>query len=155
MTAAGATIPAETLDDLLDAAREVARTAYCPYSNFRVGAAVSAGGKIFTGCNIENASYGLTVCAERIAIFTAISAGHRKIDAMALSCLDAMPSSGPASRMPCGACRQVIAEFAEAQTPIAVDQLGTITLSELLPHPFELDQPTSAVTPIKPTVSRR
>jgi cytidine deaminase len=154
MTAKDATRPAEALDDLLTAAREAAGSAYCPYSSFRVGAAVSAGGKTFTGCNIENASYGLTICAERVALFKAISAGHRKIDAIALSCPDALPGSAPANRMPCGACRQVIAEFAEAQTPIAIDQVGTMRLSELLPHPFELDRGTSAVTPIKPARPR-
>jgi cytidine deaminase len=132
--------PAETLGELLNSARKAAQAAYCPYSKFRVGAAVTAGGRIFSGCNVENASYGLTICAERVAIFNAVSAGHRKIDAVALSCPDAAPGSPPAARMPCGACRQVIAEFAAEETPIAVDEVGTMTLSELLPHPFALER---------------
>ena len=144
MAVPDATPPAGTLADLLKAARKAAQSAYCPYSNFRVGAAVVADGKVFTGCNIENASYGLTVCAERTAIFNAVSAGHRKIDALALSCPDASPDSSPTTRMPCGACRQVIAEFADKRTPIAIDEVGTMTLSELLPHPFELERPASS-----------
>jgi len=103
-----------------------------------VGAAVEAGGKIYTGCNVENASYGLAICAERVAIFAAIADGARLIDAIAVACIDA-PPAGPASGlMPCGACRQVMAEFADAALPVYVDGVGKFTLSELFPLPFIL-----------------
>ena len=125
-------------EKLLERAREAATGAYAPHSEFRVGAAVSAGGKIFTGCNVENASYGLTMCAERVAIFSAVAAGNRHIDALALSCIDA-PADAPASGlMPCGACRQVMAEFGHANMPVHVDRAGTFKLSDLLPHAFVL-----------------
>src|SRR5436309_1054212 len=99
------------MERLLQAAREASRRAYCPYSNFHVGAAVLAGGKIFTGANVENASYGLTVCAERTAVFAATLAGAGRIEAVAVACVDAADGADPALRMPCGACRQVLAEF--------------------------------------------
>lgn len=124
--------------ELLDSARAVATNAHAPYSNFRVGAAVLAGGAVFTGCNVENASYGLTMCAERNAIFQAVAAGHRRIDALALACIDASSTAAPALRMPCGACRQVMAEFADADLPIEVDGVRTFRLGELLPSPFRL-----------------
>ena len=91
---------------LIAAARRAAKAAYAPYSKFRVGAAVLAGsGKIYTGCNVENASYGLCNCAERTAIFTAVAAGERKVKAVAVFTPTPFPT------MPCGACRQVINEF--------------------------------------------
>ena len=89
-----ATSPA-TPARLLEAAWAAARNGYAPYSNFRVGAAVLADGKVYDGCNIENASYGLTVCAERVAVFNAISAGNRRIDAIAVTCLDAATARHP------------------------------------------------------------
>src|SRR5580704_2715922 len=97
---------------LVEAARSAATASYSPYSRFRVGAAVLAGGKVYTGCNIENASFGLTICAERAAIFAAISAGNTDIQALALSCIDATDSSDEQLKVPCGACRQVVEEFA-------------------------------------------
>ncbi|WP_406695244.1 cytidine deaminase [Singulisphaera sp. Ch08] len=124
--------------ELLKAARLASRSAYCPYSKFHVGAAVLAGGRIFTGANVENASYGLTICAERTAIFAAILAGEVAIDALALACVDAPTDAEPGLLMPCGACRQVLAEFARPETPIAVDCAGTYTLGELLPLTFRL-----------------
>jgi cytidine deaminase len=125
-------------DTLLEAAREASRSAYCPYSKFHVGAAVLADGKVFTGANIENASYGLTICAERTAVFAAILAGATHIEAIAVACVDAPEGSGPEGLMPCGACRQVIAEFAGPETPVLVDRVGRLTLADLLPNAFRL-----------------
>ena len=121
---------------LLVLARQVASRAYVPYSRFRVGAAVrDARGALHVGCNVENASYGLTLCAERNAIFGAISAGAvRPFEALAVACVDAEP--GGCS--PCGACRQVIAEHLRVDAPVFVDGLGRFTIAELLPHGFTL-----------------
>ena len=118
-------------------AREVARNAYAPYSHFRVGAAVEAAdGAVFVGCNVENASYGLTVCAERIAIFNAIASGAaRPFAALAVSCIDASEEGCS----PCGACRQVIAEHLREDAIVGVDGLGRFTPRELLPHAFVLE----------------
>jgi cytidine deaminase len=126
------------LDNLLEAARAASRSAYCPYSNFHVGAAVLAGGRVFTGGNVENASYGLTICAERTAIFAAVLAGAGPIEAIAVACVDAPEGADPTGLMPCGACRQVLAEFAGPDTPVAVDRAGTFTVAELLPLAFRL-----------------
>jgi cytidine deaminase len=137
-----ATLSAPTLVGDLDAlivrAREVALRAYAPYSQFRVGAAVlDAQGGIHVGCNVENASYGLSVCAERNAIFGAIAAGAaRPFAAMAVSCLDA--SEGGCS--PCGACRQVIVEHLRKDAPVEVEGLGRFTPDDLLPHRFRLER---------------
>lgn len=121
---------------LIEKARQVATHAYAPYSHFRVGAAVvDANGAIYTGCNVENASYGLTVCAERNAIFTAVAAGAtRPLVAMAVSCIDAEE----AGCSPCGACRQVIAEHLRPDGQVQVEGLGTFAVAELLPHSFRL-----------------
>src|SRR5436190_1981366 len=92
-------------DALVQAAIDVREGAYARYSSFLVGAAVLAGdGKIYTGCNVENSSYGLTICAERAAVFAAVAAGQRRFEFLAIA------TSGGGS--PCGACRQVLAEFA-------------------------------------------
>lgn len=125
-------------DELLARARGAAQTAYAPYSKFRVGAAVLAGDKIYTGCNIENASYGLTACAERVAIFNAISDGNTKIGMIAISCVDVAPDGPASQRMPCGACRQVMAEFGGQDLPVMIDGVGEHPLSDLLPLPFAL-----------------
>jgi len=121
--------------DLIEQAKIAMENAYVPYSNFSVGAAVLANGDIYDGCNIENASYGLTNCAERTAIFKAISAGHRKIEAIAVIA----DTDGPVS--PCGACRQVIAEFSEPDTKVYLANLsGNVTehtIEELLPGAFQ------------------
>jgi len=126
---------------LLRAARGAQETAYARYSGFPVGAALlSADGRIFTGCNIENASYGLTICAERVALFTAIATGVRVFAAIAVVAggADTEPS------MPCGACRQVLAEFGPPfrvllAGPGAAGPVLVTSVAELLPHPFTLD----------------
>lgn len=117
---------------LVDAAAEARRGAYAPYSRFPVGAAVRvASGRIYTGSNIENAAWGLTVCAERVAIFRAVSAGERDLKALAV-----VTDTGST---PCGSCRQVMAEFAEALPVVIADTSGhawRTSLAELLPLPF-------------------
>jgi cytidine deaminase len=125
------------LQTLIARAREVAPRAYAPYSHFRVGAALQdAQGLTFVGCNVENASYGLSICAERNAIFSALAAGARRpFSALAVSCIDA--AAGGCS--PCGACRQVIAEHFRGDAPIQIDGLGRFTPDELLPHSFRLE----------------
>ena len=120
--------------DLLDAAIEARRRAYAPYSKFPVGAALlTAGGKIIAGCNVENASYGLTMCAERLAVGGAVAAGHRTLAALAV----AAPGAAP----PCGACRQVLAEFARDLPILLVepddpDRIVETNLATLLPAAF-------------------
>jgi cytidine deaminase len=120
---------------LVAQARAVSANAWCPYSRFAVGAAVrAADGRVFAGCNVENASFGLTVCAERNAVFQAGAAGARELVALALF----TPTPEPAS--PCGACRQVMAEFGVREVR-CVGQDGReahYTLAELLPHGFTL-----------------
>lgn len=128
----------EADEALLAAARAAAGRAYAGYSNFRVGAAVRAGGKLYTGCNIENASYGLTICAERVAIFAAIADGARAIEELAVACVDVAQGADPAGLMPCGACRQVMAEFAGPELLVHVDRAGSFTLDQLLPNAFRL-----------------
>lgn len=119
---------------LVQTARAAARAAYAPYSNFSVGAAVLAGsGKIFAGCNVENASYGLCNCAERTAIFAAVAAGERHIRAVAVHTATAAPT------LPCGACRQVIHEFGPDALVISTCDSALrheTTLPELLPRAF-------------------
>jgi len=132
------TIPKEVRDLLVQAAREAARQAYCPYSKYRVGAAVlTEDGQVYSGCNVENASYGLTMCAERVAVFKAVSHGCRAFAALAV-----VGGSGAKPASPCGACRQVLAEFAAAETPVFIAPLRTggrvteTTLGALLPMAF-------------------
>lgn len=121
------------MTDLLKAACEARKRAYVPYSHFPVGAAVLAdSGRIYTGCNIENASYGLTVCAERTAIFQAIAAGEKRLTALAVV------ADTPGPTAPCGACRQVMAEF-HVETVTMANISGesrTIKFNELLPYAF-------------------
>ncbi len=126
------------MSQLLALAREAATRAHCPYSRFRVGAVAVADGLHFVGCNVENASYGLAICAERVAMFSAVAAGHPGISRLAVACIDASPQLGPGGRMPCGACRQVMAELLAPDTVIEVDGVGEFTLAELLPNPFAL-----------------
>ena len=119
---------------LIAAARRAAQAAHAPYSKFRVGAAVLAGsGKIFSGTNVENASYGLSNCAERTAVFTAVAAGDRKIVAVAVY----TPTRKPT--LPCGACRQVIHEFGPKAAIVCAcrsrERIET-TLDQLLPGAF-------------------
>jgi cytidine deaminase len=121
------------IDALVDAATLVREKAHAPYSGYRVGAAVlTAAGEIFTGCNVENASYGLSVCAERHAIAAAVAAGHTSFQGVAV-----VTSSSPAAA-PCGACRQVLAEFGDFPVVLAGldgDQ-RTTTVLDLLPGAF-------------------
>lgn len=129
-------IDASRLAELLALAREAAGAAYVPYSDFPVGAALmTSSGEIFTGANVENASYGLTVCAERTAVFAAALAGHREIVAIAVAARKATRAS------PCGACRQVLNEFIPTEGEMTVvleaaDGFQTTTLSTLLPMAF-------------------
>lgn len=127
-------IPAATLRKLESAARAAAKRAYAPYSKFRVGAAVlGSSGAVHAGCNVENASYGLTSCAERNALFAAVAAGERAIKAVAIY----TPTPEPTA--PCGACRQVIREFGPGALIVSVcDGKGRkeTTLDQLLPGSF-------------------
>lgn len=119
---------------LIEAAHAARARAYAPYSHFQVGAAaLTAGGKIFLGANIENAAYPMTVCAERVAIFSAYAAGEREITALAV----VTPTDDVAS--PCGACRQVIFELAPRCEVILLNLAGarrTVAPQDLLPHGF-------------------
>ena len=120
-------------DTLLGRAAHVRERAYAPYSGFRVGAALLADdGRVFVGCNVESASYGLTVCAERSAVFAAVAAGATGFEAVAV----VTEGNGPVA--PCGACRQVLAEFAPSITVIsrAGDRVEEWRLNDLLPAPF-------------------
>src|SRR4029077_21017517 len=113
-------------EQLLECARRASQHAYCPYSHFPVGAALlTDDGQVFEGCNIENASYGLTICAERAAVFAAITAGARRINRIAIVCPKGDPSR-PNTLMPCGACRQVLAEFATPDLVVLVDGVGPV-----------------------------
>jgi cytidine deaminase len=131
----GSGIRDSQLDVLMQAARAVREHAHADYSGFKVGAALeTADGTIFTGCNIENATYGLTVCAERVAIFKALSEGHREFRRMVV----VAPPEAPTP--PCGACRQVLWEFAgdlELILANAKGETGRHRMSELLPQPFD------------------
>jgi cytidine deaminase len=125
-------------------ARDAKAHAYAPYSNLKVGAAVKDDrGLIVVGTNVENASYGLTCCAERVAIFNAISGGAKRITELAVSC----PLSGRKEEMmPCGACLQIMQEFMDGSGGVYVDGVGRFTLAELLPHPFGVNVGASCKT---------
>jgi len=122
-------------NELIDEAFQALEHAHAPYSEYLVGAALlCADGTVFRGCNVENASFGLTNCAERTAIFSAIAAGQREFTAMAIA------ASGESTPYPCGACRQVMVEFFQQDFPVHVarnDGFDTITMSELLPNSFD------------------
>lgn len=128
-------ISPEQQTSLCQAATQVARNAYAPYSNFFVGAALlTASGEVFTGCNVENGSFGLSVCAERGAIVSAVNAGQREFVAIAIS--------SPSGAFPCGACRQFLHEFASGSCEIVLcnesgDLLRMTTLSQLFPDSFD------------------
>ena len=128
---------------LIAKAKEAQKNAYAPYSRFKVGAALlTADNKITLGCNIENASYGLTVCAERVAVFKAVSEGYRKFKAIAVVTTARSPDRGTADgSYPCGACLQVMAEFAPKLTVIisnGKNKTKILQLKELLPKAFKL-----------------
>ncbi|MEO8495160.1 MAG: cytidine deaminase [Planctomycetota bacterium] len=132
-------LTAEQRQQLIDAALRARQQAYAPYSKFPVGAAVmTEHHEIFAGCNVENASFGLTNCAERTALFAAVSAGHRQFSALAVATDGGYP--------PCGACRQVLAEFSDDLLILIVDtcssgQIREVGLAELLPMRFTREEP--------------
>jgi cytidine deaminase len=126
-------------EGLLAAAAKAAQKAHAPYSKYKVGAALlCADGEIFTGCNVENASYGLTMCAERTAVYAAITAGRRDFVAMAVV------ADGDSMPYPCGACRQVLAEFCREEFSVyiakasALGEYEVVCLAALLPNQFKL-----------------
>lgn len=123
----------ETIQKLIAAAKEEQQGAYVPYSGYAVGAALLADdGKIYTGCNIENASYTPTVCAERVAVFKAVSEGAKRVEIIAVV-------AGEDMGYPCGVCRQVLREFGEDATIVVAkdeENYHLHTLDELLPHSF-------------------
>ncbi len=122
-------------EKLIEAAVKAKEKAYAPYSNFSVGAALLADGKIFTGFNIENASYSLTICAERVAAVKAITDGSKNFDKIAIA------SDGENFIVPCGACLQFLAEFSRDMEVVLVNAKGdsnVTTLKALLPSPFSM-----------------
>lgn len=123
-------------DALLDAAQRARANAYAPYSTFRVGCALLASsGRVYTGCNVENASFGMTICAERVALGAAITAGERSFESLLL----VSDARDPVA--PCGACRQVLAELAPTAQVTSVGDDGGVKswrVDELLPDRFEL-----------------
>jgi cytidine deaminase len=132
---------------LARAARAAARNAYAPFSRFKVGAAVlSMKGHTYAGCNVENSSYGLTICAERVAVFNAVAAGERAVKAIAIfagpqhSTIVARQSPTPSLIPPCGACLQVISEFGDDPEVVLFDgrRLETLRLHDLLPRGLRL-----------------
>jgi len=126
-------------DDLLEQARNAAQNSYSPYSGFRVGAALRlANGEIVTGTNVENVSYGLTICAERAAVVQAVSRFGPQIRVNAVAVANLNGAASP----PCGACRQVLAEFIEPEAPVVfptADGVRVMPFSEIMPLAFEMD----------------
>ena len=141
--------PKRSIDRLIETAVQAQKRAYCPYSRYSVGAAVlTEGGRVFAGCNVENASYGLSMCAERAAIYHAVASGHDAIKAVAVV--------GAAAK-PCGACRQVMHEFSDKDTDIYLVDLNPktgrrsvykTTVYKLLPLAF--DPLASGLLPANP-----
>ena len=132
------------MDDrsLMQAALEARRMAYAPYSGFTVGAALlTRSGKLYTGCNIENASFSPTNCAERTAVFKAVSEGERAFSAIAI--VGGKGDTLETVCAPCGVCRQVLSEFCNAELRVLLgtpEQIEVYTLGELLPISFSLDR---------------
>ena len=123
-------------EKLLELARIAAKNAFAPFSNFHVGAALLAeDGRIFTGCNVENSTYGATICAERTALVKAVSEGAREFAAIAVVSQDG-------EAWPCGICRQMLYEFSPEMLVITgtEEAMEIVTLNELLPHGFRLDR---------------
>lgn len=126
-------------ETLLVEAQNAALNAYAPYSNFRVGAAVvGASGEIYRGANIENASFGLSLCAERAALSAAASAGDLPVRRVAVACIDAGESAPRGERLPCGACRQWMEELAKGAEVYVFGESYPYTVGDLLPDPFTL-----------------
>ena len=126
----------EMTQKLYETAKAAATNAFAPFSNFHVGAALlAADGRIFTGCNVENSSYGATICAERTALVKAVSEGARQFTAIAVVSQDG-------EAWPCGICRQVLYEFSPEMLVITGndEHLDVVKLNELLPHGFRLDR---------------
>ena len=126
----------EMTKKLYETAKDAAKNAFAPFSNFHVGAALLASdGRIFTGCNVENSSYGATICAERTALVKAVSEGSRDFIAIAVVSQDG-------EAWPCGICRQVLYEFSPEMLVITGndEHLDVVKLNELLPHGFRLDR---------------
>lgn len=125
---------ANTLDGLIDAAISASKRSYSPYSGYAVGAALlTEDGAVFSGTNVENASYGATMCAERVALFKAVSEGARKVVALAVYAAPSLP-------YPCGMCLQALSEFTSADAPVVLVSKADrreYTFQDLFPHPFE------------------
>lgn len=141
MTRKRSPLPKVTIERLLRSAHSARKHAHCPYSEFAVGAAIiAASGKIYKGVNVENASFGATICAERTAITAAVSAGEREFTAIAVV------ADGEKPPTPCGACLQVMAEFCKPDLPILLQTATApkvtkrFRLSELLPETFTLNR---------------
>jgi cytidine deaminase len=145
--------PAARRTALARAARTARARAHAPYSGFRVGAAVLAGGRIHSGCNVENASYGLTVCAERNAVGAAVLAGAGRLDAVAVATDTEVPTP------PCGACLQVLAELGGPELEVALWGRGpspvVFTLGQLMPHTFGAENLQDRAVRSRPSPSRR
>ncbi len=126
--------PNDDVEDLMRVAHAAAQLAYAPYSKVRVGAALlGEDGEVYAGCNVENASYGLTLCAERAAIVRAVASGERRFRAIAIA------TNQPQALMPCGACRQVLLEFAPGlriHVQGVQSEIESVNLAELLPRAF-------------------
>ncbi|MCK4329029.1 cytidine deaminase [candidate division WOR-3 bacterium] len=124
------------IESIIEKAKKARENAYAPYSGIKIGTAIlTKSGKTFTGCNIENASYGLTICAEMVAIANAISEGEREFELLVIASDD--------FAYPCGACRQVLIEFSGDIKIILVNEKGDIidtTIKKLLPHPFHISR---------------
>lgn len=126
--------------ELVERAREAASRAWAPYSHFHVGAAVlGSNGEIIPGCNVESASYGISCCAERVALFSAVAQGVKPVR-LAVSCVDAPADAPESSKTPCGACRQIILDLMGGEALIEIDGVGEFTALELLPKGFILPE---------------
>ncbi len=136
-----ANVPSALLDDLVARATEIRENAYAPYSKYQVGAAIATkSGRVYAGCNVENSTFGASICAERNAVVQMVAAGDREIVAVAVV-------TGDEGASPCGICRQVLAEFAADDVPVVMVGLGAeggeagrvVALGDLLPLAFRLE----------------